>query len=195
MKFLISGLPRSRTAWLANFLSNGDSLCSHSCLLDYDLDMARLLAHFDTVSHLYQDVGDACPSLLYYFKDIWNSRPDIRWVIVMRKTPDSKAGYDRAFPELPLSPEAWERTQAAYRFACETVSNTTDRYRAILTSFADLIYDSECNRIHKFCLGREMDFLRWEILNRMNVQADKRAWQASLSPSMASRLKLLEHQP
>jgi hypothetical protein len=32
MTFFVTGLPRSRTAWLANFLTYGDSLCYHEAL-------------------------------------------------------------------------------------------------------------------------------------------------------------------
>jgi len=40
MRFLITGLPRSRTAWFAAYFSQGDTLCYHEAsFFDYDMQV------------------------------------------------------------------------------------------------------------------------------------------------------------
>ena len=41
--FMVLGLPRSGTAWMANFLTTNDSVCLHESFMDYDLDQLNKL--------------------------------------------------------------------------------------------------------------------------------------------------------
>lgn len=45
--FFITGLPRSRTAWMSAFLSNGDVVCRHEALkyCKSKADFSRLMRH------------------------------------------------------------------------------------------------------------------------------------------------------
>lgn len=60
--FLICGLPRSRTAWLANFLNYGDVECSHE--LVHELSVSGMHRFITRSSQKYAGNSDTMQSLL-----------------------------------------------------------------------------------------------------------------------------------
>lgn len=92
--FFVLGLPRSRTAWLANFLTYGDSFCYHE-----GLDGCSTVQEY---KQKIQGCGDSSTGL--YLLDINKEFPDTKRIII---EPDSK-DIERAkkftetyFPQVP----------------------------------------------------------------------------------------------
>lgn len=79
--FFIVGLPRSRTAWLANFLSVGDTFCHHDLW-----SKAGSLKEFTEL--LWQpgasNVGNSDPANALHFDALTQEYPDAEWLIVNR---------------------------------------------------------------------------------------------------------------
>jgi hypothetical protein len=88
--FFITGLPRCRTAWLANYLSYGDTICLH--------DMAHHLT-FAEIEDIQRksgcsNVGYADPALLLRWRTLIDDVPKARWLVVERDPEDVARTWD-----------------------------------------------------------------------------------------------------
>ncbi len=78
--FLITGYPRSRTAWLANFLSYGSSFCHHEPVVHTAVEkLPQLLENTKT-----ETVGISDSTALLYFNDFLTAFPLTKIVLVKR---------------------------------------------------------------------------------------------------------------
>lgn len=81
--FFITGLPRSRTAWLANFLNWGNTWCWHDGIrgcssLD---EFAKLMEPSEPIDGTTQ-VGDCDSGLLWIWRAVAARWPEAKWVSV-----------------------------------------------------------------------------------------------------------------
>ena len=83
--FFVSGLPRSRTAWLANFLTTDKSLCFHDGL-KYCRKVEDLTEVFKRSDKEF--VGDSDSALVLFYHRIQALFPDSPWVLVYRNFKD-----------------------------------------------------------------------------------------------------------
>ena len=79
--FFITGLPRSRTAWLANFFTWGQSRCVH--------DAIKQGVHADAIAAALQGpgpryMGDADAGLAFLAPGLNRVFPNARWLVVRR---------------------------------------------------------------------------------------------------------------
>lgn len=65
--FLISGLPRSRTAWLSVFFTHYPSFCLHEGMGKYDGDFKKMIAEISAAPH---PVGNSDSSLSLYATEV-----------------------------------------------------------------------------------------------------------------------------
>lgn len=92
--FFIAGLPRSRTAWLANFLSYGPSLCFHEPLACGLADsIAGYTALLEGTGTPY--AGISCTGNAMFFEALNDLFPDARWVAVQRPFYESRLSMER----------------------------------------------------------------------------------------------------
>lgn len=97
--FFITGLPRSRTAWLANLLTHGPSFCYH--------EACRQLEHIDQLPQLFQDagspnVGTADCGFPYYYDQALALFPEAQIVVIQRPAADCRASYERVLKQIEL---------------------------------------------------------------------------------------------
>lgn len=82
MNFFVTGLPRSRTAWCANFLTYDGRHCWHD-----------LLGEYESVETMSKDLdegdGIADPFLLLNWHVVAREFPDARWVVIHRDFDDA----------------------------------------------------------------------------------------------------------
>lgn len=118
--FFITGLPRSRTAWLANLLSTGQAICDHDALkAGFTIDVLERRFHELAVSDPFiTAVGDADSGLVFISDLVRQRWPDAPWLLVKRDTKAAEASFETAFaycnPYGPLMPDTFERCQNAY---------------------------------------------------------------------------------
>lgn len=93
--FFITGLPRSRTAWLANWFTAGDAFCFHDASKN-GWTAASIAGQLNSVQARF--VGDSDSGLLPVASDIVDLFPDARWLFVRNTVERSAASYRRAFP-------------------------------------------------------------------------------------------------
>ena len=162
--FFIIGLPRTRTAWLANFLTNGDGFCFHEAMRtcsNLDELKAKMATECrDTVT----TVGDADPSLCQILPEVIAKFPEAKIVVINRATGEAYESYMLAFPALAPKYEDWSKAQEKLlNFLSVPKNNVMD------VAFDDLAMPAICDDIHQFCLGRPMDTTRWEMLDEMRI--------------------------
>lgn len=85
MDFIVTGLPRSRTAWVANYLTYGDMFCLHDALVNWD--------DLKLPDVEYAGIADSGASL---FQDNLSERfPDAKWIIIERNYTDVQASLKK----------------------------------------------------------------------------------------------------
>ena len=84
-RFFITGLPRSGTAWIANYLTYGNSFCFHEGLADYDSihDFAAMLDQTEA-----ECVGDSDTVITGILPWLYEKYPDARYVFIQRNRYD-----------------------------------------------------------------------------------------------------------
>lgn len=169
MRFLITGLPRSGHAWLANYLYKGDSVVSHEGALSFVRpDRSLRQAHIAAMRSL---TGDCSSSWLLY-PDLMRLTP--RVVVVERPLVDVRASYLRALPE-------------GESFIDETLEMLLPGLRDAMRGDALVIPYEEAyslQAVERICgyVGEEFDLVRYALLRHTRVtQAPREALQAALS--------------
>lgn len=81
--YFITGLPRSRTAWLANLLTWGDSFCFHEATTGCS-SMEQLKATLETVPIGTRHIGNSDPNLGLIAQSIMETFPQCRVVLIHR---------------------------------------------------------------------------------------------------------------
>ncbi len=93
--FFITGLPRSRTAWLANFFTTQTAFCLHDACKD-GWTAEHIRSEFDTLALHYKQVGDSDSGLLLIADKLVKIYPEARWVFI-RNTPERAAKSYREY--------------------------------------------------------------------------------------------------
>lgn len=90
--FFICALPRSGTAWLANFLTWGDCFCFHEGLCGCE-SLAQLQARFDRARTPF--VGCSDTALAHVLPAVYQHWPDAKYVFLSRDVDDVCASLER----------------------------------------------------------------------------------------------------
>lgn len=145
--FFITGLPRSRTAWMAALMTDADTFCWHEAM-----NGCKTRAEFYGRMCIggYQNVGNSDSGLvLTDFQRRWPHAPT---VIIHRP-------YDEVMNSL----------QALGDYAIHR--NWVDwimQLKGLHVNFADL--DERIPEIHRYLIGRDIDRRKLQLFQAMNVQ-------------------------
>jgi hypothetical protein len=156
---VVFALPRSRTKWLATFLSYGAWQCGHD-----ELRHCRSLE--DVTSWLAQPCTGSVETAAAPF---WRLlKPDMRVVTLRRSIPDVVASLRRtgvAFDDAPMT--------AILR----TVERKLDQIEArvpdvLAVTYDDLATEAGCARVFEHCLGLPHDPTWWAACAPVNIQVN-----------------------
>jgi hypothetical protein len=164
MTFIVYGLPRSRTAWLARYLSYGDYECSHEHL-------RHIRSINDAKLWLSQDcVGTAETSAARWWRVVQHLRPDIRTVVVRRPVAEVVDSLMRLDMRGVCTFD-----RAAVTRAVEQQDRALDRIErqpgVLSVQFADLASEATCRAVFEHCLPYPHDRAWWAAMDAINVQA------------------------
>ena len=154
--FLVFALPRSRTRWLADFLSHGGSYCRHdlSVWADTPAELRRLLS-VPGVGTSETWMGHGWPLLTEWF-------PDARIVVVRRPMSEVVESLNECGLSIP-------RAELDIRLC--RLNEIAALPGAMVVDFADI--DAKAGAIYRHCLGREMPPEWFDEMNR-DIQIDMR---------------------
>jgi len=157
--FVVFALPRSRTAWLAQFLSFGPWMCGHE-----QLRHCRSLD--DVRSWLGQPYAGTCETIAApFWRLLPHLAPHASAVVVRRPVADVVASLMRfgLFDEATL-------TAAMTRLDAKLCQIEARLPGVLSVAFADLGDEATCGRIFQHCLGEPMPHAWWEAAAPVNVQ-------------------------
>lgn len=155
--FFITGLPRTRTAWLANYMTYGSTACFH--------DLMHRFTLFEIASNLRKTgcshIGYSDPALLLHWKAIVEDIPDARWLIIQRDIQDVARTWDTVLGQ--------DSTEHLRELQGEIRNIRTMIPRALHVHFDDI--DTRIDEIEGH-LAPGAHFPKWrhEMLRKMNVQ-------------------------
>lgn len=158
--FFITGLPRSRTAWLANLFCTDDTVCYHephesvTALIDGSTDMR---------------IGVADCTLPMKFKAIIEKYPDSRWLYIDRDYSDSMRSFVRyTKPHVNLLGRDLKRFFDMHIDYARVVRSDP---RTMVLTYSDLTKSGFVHLAwHHLLPDKPWNQARYEVLNLLNVQ-------------------------
>lgn len=165
--FFIVGLPRSRTAWLANFLTYGPAFCLHDGLRHCERpeDLAARLAATGA-----EFPGDADPTIPLFYPQIHALFPQARYVFVERNVGDALTSYAQCVEGLQ-TPEQIDTGFERCRAALCAMRTALRNQHTLNVRYEDLDKPATCQAIWSYCVPSEaFNPLRWEQLEEMRVE-------------------------
>lgn len=157
--FFIAGLPRSRTAWLANFLTYGNSFCYHEGLIYCKTlrDLKSLL-----IGNKAEIVGNSDSGLCLIGKELKEMFPEAKMVVIARDKYHVRASLDKNFPG--LYQQGWLDRML------EGIDEIQDHFKPLIMRYDTLKNRGMCKMIWDYCIpDQEFDFARWKMLDKLNV--------------------------
>jgi len=103
-RFFIMGLPRSRTAWLANWFSQTHARTSSFCFHDGSR-LGNITALFDEYQdHGYDYLGNSDSSIGFQYEWLAQAYPEAKWLLVERPLEDVLVAARRALGWMGVAP-------------------------------------------------------------------------------------------
>lgn len=161
--FVVFALPRSRTAWLARFLTYGPWECAH--------DEVRHCRSLDDVkAWLGQPcVGSVETACAPFWRLLPALRPDAHVVVVRRPVDEVVDSLMR----LRLGCFEPASLTAAMRRLDRKLEQIERRVPGVLSvAYADLEQEAMCARVFEHCLGLSHDPAWWAAASSVNIQID-----------------------
>jgi len=177
MNYFITGLPRSRTSWLANLLTYGRSFCLHDAV-------GPGTAALEVVNRLTalaletgcDCVGDSDSGLPFLADELNRLLPSARWVFVHRDAAAAEASFINYFAGRAYRGGSVIRAEAVPMAFDRAQSALAEALRLIPASRRlDVPYEGLENRvwvraIWEWCVPNEpFNGARWEQLHTMQV--------------------------
>lgn len=165
MTFIIHALPRSRTAWMAAFLSYGDWKCGH--------EQAVTMRSFDDVRELLTkpQTGTAETATAQGRALIKYVNPEIKEVVILRPVED----VIKSILAIPLDgvavyDEKILRRNMVYGDNC--LRKIAKDPAVLVMLFDDLETEDGCRKLWEHCLPYEFDRDWWMYMKNKNIQID-----------------------
>jgi len=179
--FLVFARPRSRTAWLANFLTYGDAFCLHEPMADHATlaELSRRLQRPFIFGGDVQRIGIIDTGLIHAPGDVLEAFPDARVLFVT----SSPAGLRRFAIRHKLDPGIVELVNRAYERTWSLLVG-----RAHFVSADELTSSASAATRAWEITGTRKPFpmARWRALRGLNVQVDADALAARIRRTCSS---------
>ena len=177
--FFITGLPRSGTAWLSNFLTHGASFCFH--------EAARQVGSLQELPALFArtgspNVGTAdCAFPLYYDKAL-ALFPEAHLVLVKRPRAQCALSFDKLMRDMGASPVGARELFDQLEGNCAAMARALAGRYVLTVEFDALWQEDTCRAIWRHCAGdAPLDGLRLSQLQLLRVNTDPRRVQAAMN--------------
>jgi hypothetical protein len=154
--FFILSLPRSRTAWLANFLTYENSFCFHEGLLQVN-SPDGLKALFESTDK--KIVGNSDCGNIFFLEEIKELYPEAVFIHIKRDVHhviESLKNMDDDFKDFQSVYMADNLLSDISRSDCHAY-------------FYDELDEHACREIWNVCIGTPFDRKRWEMLDGIDM--------------------------
>jgi len=147
--FVITGLPRSRTAWLANLFTTDTTICYHDRPFTLDLaDSGKV-------------VGFSGPQLCLQFDEIVRFYPTAPWLIVLRDQDEAR----KATAEFTEIPDEWWQSR------CHLIYDLCAKWQSQTVNYVELDDAKAMRTVWAHLLpGIPFDEERFNLLKNLSVQ-------------------------
>lgn len=165
----IAALPRSKTGWMAAWLSAGDTLCIHD--LKYTRELMTIAG---------RRVGLSSPSAASQLAEIARDFPLAPWVVIIR---DQRHAFNSWWKlALPLAREilkplgafnkaAEAKLKASWQDYRQAVDAATRHPTALVVGFDDLDKEEVARAVWKHIFPSiPFDVQRWKLFRTLNIQ-------------------------
>lgn len=177
--FLIVGLPRSRTAWLSNWLTYGKSFCFHEPLLGCD-SLAAFQQKFDVP---YEVVGAADTGAIFWLEQILMLAPDTKLIIVERPVEDCIQSLDAT--GIPYD--------EALVYQAAKLLERARQYDNMWVPFHSLDADHVGASIWHHCVGDGFDVNRFRMLRDLRVEIMESKFAEKIKQGIGAFKELMAH--
>lgn len=176
--FFITGLPMSRTSWLANLFTTGGVMCHHDLLTRVD-GVEALAARLESErSRLgWRALGDSDSGLLWVYPVLHARFPEARWVLVQRDFEDAWESLCRFVGEGPWKDRlccSWELRETLRRQWEEVAPRLIENPRCMTVPYESLERTDQIECVWRHCLPGvkfgEQERARAEALQRLQVR-------------------------
>lgn len=165
--FFITGFPRSRTAWLANFFTFGKSFCWHDAMRG-TLSVSGVADAFKKTATEY--VGNSDSGLPFIAAAAKRLFPEARWLIVHRDRGTAQSSWEKFYGRKPNTPEVrvvFDRLEVGLKQLPQILAPGS----FIECAFEDLQSKLVLEEAWRFLTpGNPWNPMRCELLDKMNVQ-------------------------
>jgi hypothetical protein len=161
--FFVTGFPRSGTAWMANLLTDGTSVCLHDVLLNCGNveQLAALMKGYDGVSD---------PALALVWPDVARRWPKARWIVMRRDGEEALESYERFLREHGASMGSAAEREVVGGAIAQRLDEVMEHCDALEVRLEDLKDENAVEAAYRFATGRKWGRGRWEVVRRLNVQ-------------------------
>jgi hypothetical protein len=154
--YFITGLPRCRSAWLANLLTWDNSFCYH----DGWLGIASVDQFAAMLNETPADkVGNSDPANVFFWEELAERFPEAKWVVVKRDYETTLASCQRAFTSVRR----------------ESLAAMSDRLNELVATLQPLVIDYEQLGdgavVARYC-GVDVPRRRYDMLAHLQVQIE-----------------------
>lgn len=149
--FFISGLPRSRTAWLANLFTTDRTFCYHDALsFNSLLSMVQRFAE-----HKEEKVGDSDSALILHMSPLMRFFPNAAWVFVRRPLEEASSSFWRTYgPKYPNGPTSPRECDLRFEVLEEQLGQAESMVaNKMIVTFDRLSDERTIRRMWGFLLG------------------------------------------
>lgn len=158
--FVVLALPRSRTAWLSEYLSYGDWICGH--------EESR---YFRTIEDVKAWLAQPCTGSADTLAAPWwrllaSLCPGVRVVVIRRPVSEVVESLMR----LDLGLDRETLTRGMRRLDAKLAQIAVRMPNALSVRFADLVQEDVCAKVFEHCLPYPHDAAWWRSLESKNVQ-------------------------
>lgn len=166
--FFIVGLPRTRSAWFAAFLTDGAVTCHHELIRNCDKAEDYPAALTATKSPI---VGDSDPTLALYYHGLKDKLPAHKVIFIERDPQAAQVAFCAMLREHGLNESRWggdEVWQAATDAFSAMKAECPD---AMSFKYEDLDKPEVIREISEYCTGLPFNEERWKIFNELKITA------------------------
>ncbi|MEO8482175.1 MAG: hypothetical protein ABI634_08200 [Acidobacteriota bacterium] len=185
--FLIAGQPRTRTAWLANFLTYKDSYCFHeaikACATPQDM---RALFEAVQNSSGVRFVGDSDSGIPFIVDGLMDEFPEAKLVVIERNLQDVVRSFKRAFSADDASAAlVVKKTQLA-------LERLKKKHVPLVIGFKELASEATVRQLWSHCLPN-VPFAqqRWKMLDGFKVEVIAENYLVDFPPEAVQRIGTL----